>query len=499
LRRWAEQAGVEGAAFQQDFEAHTYASKVDSDIALGRRLGIKGTPVSYINGQQLRGAKAENEFVAVIDAQLNEARQEIASGTPRDRVYVTLCNRNLQPSEGAKGTGRGEAADTTTVWKVPVAADDPVRGPRHAPVTIVEFGNFQCVFCRKAAKTLEQIRAQYPEDVRLVWKDHPLPMHEQAEAAALLAREAQAQQGDQGFWKAHDLLFERGFSDEPDLLAHATRLGLGAGRVREALSQRKHRAVIEAGADLAAGLEAKGTPTFFINGRRLKGAQPLEKFRNLIEEEIPKAKQLLATGVPAADLYARLVQDGQGPKEPEIVQLGAPPANSPWRGAPQAKVVIQEFSDFQCPFCKRVQPALAQVLEEYGAQVKLVWRHKPLGFHQQAALASEAAQEAKAQRGNQAFWAFHDKLFENQKDDGLKRPALERYARELGLDMARFNRALDQRTHKAFVDADVRAAEDAGLRGTPQFVINGYLLKGAQPYGAFRRIIRRALQDAARK
>jgi predicted DsbA family dithiol-disulfide isomerase len=104
-----------------------------------------------------------------------------------------------------------------------------------------------------------------------------------------------------------------------------------------------------------------------------------------------------------------------------------------------------------------------------------------------------------AQRGNAGFWAFHDKLFDNQQDDGLKRPALERYASELGLDLVRFRRALDSGTHKVYVETDSAAAEAAGIRGTPTFVVGGYLVKGAQPYAGFRKAIRQSLTGSTHR
>jgi protein-disulfide isomerase len=159
--------------------------------------------------------------------------------------------------------------------------------------------------------------------------------------------------------------------------------------------------------------------------------------------------------------------------------------------------VIQEFSDFECPFCSRVNPTLAQIKEEYGDQVKVVWRNLPLPFHKKADLAAEAAHEVYVQKGDDAFWKFHDKVFANQKsEDGLTRPGLEKYAEELGADMAKFKAALDNRTHKARVEADKESANKAGISGTPAFAINNYYLSGAQPFPSFKKLIDRALKEA---
>src|ERR1043165_3670325 len=110
-----------------------------------------------------------------------------------------------QPNHGAR-SHPGEA--DPTVWKVPVGPDDPMRGVPSALVTVVEFSDFECPFCKREASVMKELLADYPEDVRLVWKDCPLPVHAQAEPAAELARAARASQGDAGFWKAHDALYE---------------------------------------------------------------------------------------------------------------------------------------------------------------------------------------------------------------------------------------------------------------------------------------------------
>jgi protein-disulfide isomerase len=96
------------------------------------------------------------------------------------------------------------------------------------------------------------------------------------------------------------------------------------------------------------------------------------------------------------------------------------------------------------------------------------------------------------QTGNKGFWKYHEKLFANQQ--AIKRPDLEKYAEELGLDMTKFRAALDNHTHKAIVDKDVEAAKQAGVSGTPAFTVNGYFVSGAQPFPAFNKVIKLALK-----
>jgi len=192
-----------------------------------------------------------------------------------------------------------------------------------------------------------------------------------------------------------------------------------------------------------------------------------------------------------------MIHDGKG-RQPFETNPLALLAGAPSKGNATAQVVIQEVADFQCPFCRRAEDALKEVLKLYGPKVRLVWRNDPLPMHPDAPLAAEAALEAFAQRGSTGFWEMHDLLYANQPTgnhtDGLKRPALDGYAVQLGLDMGRWGAALDGRTHKAAVEADMRAASDAGITGTPAFVIGGYYISGAQPVTKFRRIIDEVLE-----
>jgi protein-disulfide isomerase len=264
--------------------------------------------------------------------------------------------------------------------------------------------------------------------------------------------------------------------------------------VKSAIDSDKYKNLFASGADAAMELNARGTPHFFVNGRRISGAQPFENFKKIIDEEITKTKALVGKGVPRAKVYEEIMKDAKGPPPPEHKDVPAPTKENPFKGNASAKVVIQEFSDFQCPFCKRVEPTMEQVMQEYGTRVKVVWRNTPLDFHEDAPLAAEASLEAFAQKGNDGFWKFHGKVFEKQPD--IKRPTLEAIAQEIGLDMGKFKAALDSHSHKAEIDKDKKIGDAAGIRGTPGFTINGYFVSGAQPFQAFDKLIKLALREA---
>ncbi|WP_437785020.1 DsbA family protein [Sorangium sp. So ce1097] len=493
---WAAEAGVDKAKFKAAFDRQEYMAKIDADMAVGKSSGVTGTPASIINGVFLSGAQPLEKFTAVIDEQLKAAQAAIAAGTKPEKVYAKLAAENKAKAPPQKDRERPQE-DDKTVWKVPVG-DSPTKGPATALVTIVEWSDFQCPFCTKVVPTIDELLKTYGDKVRFVWKNNPLPFHQRAEPAAELALEARAQKGEKGFWDAYYLLWknQQKLSDE-DLLGYAKELGLDVEKVKVAITTKKYGASIAADQELADDLQASGTPHFFINGRRLVGAQPIDKFKTIIDEEIKKAEGLLAKGVPAKDLYAEIIKNGKEPPPPERKEVAAPAPNSPWKGGERAKVVMQVFSDFECPFCKRVEDTISQISKTYGDKLKIVWRHRPLPMHKNAPLASEASQEAYAQKGNAGFWAYHEVLFKNQgQPEAFSRASLEKYAEEVGLDMTRFKKALDTNTHKAFVDSDNSVAEKAGISGTPAFVVNGYFISGAQPFSKFKKLIDKAMKEA---
>lgn len=179
----------------------------------------------------------------------------------------------------------------------------------------------------------------------------------------------------------------------------------------------------------------------------------------------------------------------QRPNRPDAnreydVEIG----EAPVLGDEDAAVTIVEWSDFQCPFCNRVAPTIAQIQKEYGDQVRIAFKHMPLSIHPQAP-AAHAASEAAHRQGK--FWEMHDLIFENQRD--LSVATFERYAEQLDLDMDRFRRDVADASVKKRIDEDLQQASKLGVTGTPSFFINGRYLSGAQPFANFKRLIDEAL------
>jgi len=171
--------------------------------------------------------------------------------------------------------------------KVAVDATGPSKGPATAPVTIVEFSDYECPYCVRAEATVKEVLAAYPGKIRMVYRDYPLPMHAKAPKAAEAAHCA----GDQGkYWEMHDKLFANAQKlDVPDLKAHARDVGIDGGKFDQCLDSGEKAKVVEMHKKAGDEAGVSGTPAFFVNGRLLSGAQPLDAFKAIIDEEL-KAK-----------------------------------------------------------------------------------------------------------------------------------------------------------------------------------------------------------------
>jgi protein-disulfide isomerase len=505
LDGYAETAGLDAGKVKKALDEGTHTKAIQADQTLATQVGARGTPYFFVNGRTLRGAQPFAAFQKVIDEEIATAEGLLKAGVTKAQMYATLTKDGLTKAADAKpAAARPGQPDPKAVYKVPLKGNEPQKGSDDALVTIVEISDFECPFCGRVEPTLKQVQDKYGKDVRVVWMNNPLPFHKNAKPAANAALEAHAQKGDKGFWAMHEKMFANQKALTTDNLEKwAKELGLNMAKFKKALADDKYGKTIQEQQGLASSLGARGTPAFFINGRNLRGAQPLPAFTAVIDEELAKAKALVAKGTPRAKVYEKTISTGEtGPKtapaaaapDANKVYDIAVPKKAPTKGANNAKVVIQEFSDFQCPFCSRVNPTVAQVMKEYGDKVQIVWRDYPLPFHKDAQPAAQAGREVFAQKGDKAFWAYHDLLFQNQK--ALSRENLEKFAEQVGgIDMKAFKAALDSGKHKAAVDADMAAVAKAGARiGTPSFFINGKLLQGAQPYPAFKAAIDAALK-----
>ena len=162
----------------------------------------------------------------------------------------------------------------------------PFQGDKNAKVTLVEFSDFQCPFCAKGATLIKQIKKKYGDKVKVVFKNFPLPFHKHAQVAAeasLCANE----QGQKFFWKLHDHMFEnQNLLKKEDLINSAGKLGLKKGPFQKCLEAGRYTAQVKADMEDGKAVGVRSTPTFFVNGKMVTGAQPIKVFTDLIDEDL---------------------------------------------------------------------------------------------------------------------------------------------------------------------------------------------------------------------
>lgn len=268
---------------------------------LEREAKRQGLSVEALLGREV-GAKAAPPTDDEVRVFLEKRKRE--GGVPpeeeaglKEQLRNYLSQQKLtQQREGYLAALRAKAKVVTHLpeartLRVQIPTDgEPIFGPSVAPVTIVEFSDFQCPFCQRVQSTLKALLKEYPDSVRLVYRDFPIPqLHKDAKKAAEAARCA-AEQGK--FWEYHDLLFANPAKQkETDLKRYAADLKLDNDRFAQCLATGRYAKVVERGMADGKKIGVTGTPAFFVNGIPLVGAQPLEQFKALIDQELSRLEQ----------------------------------------------------------------------------------------------------------------------------------------------------------------------------------------------------------------
>ncbi|MFO0616476.1 MAG: thioredoxin domain-containing protein [Polyangiaceae bacterium] len=495
---WASEVGVDEARFRAAFASNEFAAKVDEDLELGARLGLAGAPMSLVNGLTVRGAASFEKMRRIIDDEM-EAARELRATVPQDAIYVEATRKNRPPLEPAPApappTPPGPSLDKT-VYRVPLSSDDVFRGPDQAPVTLIEIGDFSAA-TRGAYATVESVLAKYEGRVRFAFRPRVLPSDRDGFRAANILLDSRRASGDAGYWAAFKRLFEPALP--PDESVVLGDLHLDAKALETALKSNTYGPVLARFASATADLELPGVPAFFVNGRRFTGPPSEAELSALVDEELAHAEALTQAGTAPADVYGSIVAAATDLPAPEK-RIIAAPAKAPSRGDARAPVVVQVFGDLESPYSKRARGSILDLERMYGATIRVVWRHRPLPVDKNAILAAEAALEAYAQKGDAGFWAYVDAVFDAQGRgaDVLSRPSLVALAKKLDFDAKAFDAALGSHVHRADVEADARASDEASVGGVPAFSINGYFLAGNVPLARLVRAVDLALRDAAR-
>jgi protein-disulfide isomerase len=391
----------------------------------------------------------------------------------------------------------------------------PFRGNPDAPLALVEYTDYLCPFCeRYFQQTLPALMEKYGRtgQVRFVVHDFPLAsLHPTAPRGAAAAR-CVGEQGATRFWQMHEALFQaqqewNRLADPTAFLAKvAQKIGAEMRAYENCMASGRNDPPVQQSVAAGQALGFTGTPTFqFVHqpsGKTytLVGAQPVDVFTRWIDtvlagKEPPQAKP---PEKPELPLWAKPEGLAPDPKRPGFTVAG-----DPYKGNPNAKLVLVEFGDFQCPACQRhaltTQPVLDKRFVETG-EVLWVAKHFPLRVHPQAPVAAAAA-ECAGDQGK--FWAMHDRLFEQveqwSKGDDPD-AALVRLAADLQLDRAPFTACLMSRKALERVLSDLYDGQGVGVKNIPMFLLihggTARVLVGARSAEEFAATLQEQLERA---
>jgi protein-disulfide isomerase len=260
-----------------------------SEQLLEKEAAARGITADQVLEQDVKSKLTEpsdTEIQSVYDAnkaQLGETPLEQV----KPRIVEFLKNQQEATLQQEVLEGLQKKYATRVMLKPPVVevgeGGRTPKGPADAPITIIEFSDYECPFCKRAEETVKQVLAAYPDKIRIVYRDYPLPFHANARPAAMAAACAEKQGK---FWEYHGKLFEASAFNEETYKSIAGTIGLDQAKFDGCLASGETGAIVDKDTADGAAVGVSGTPAFFINGRMISGAQPFEKFKEIIDEEL---------------------------------------------------------------------------------------------------------------------------------------------------------------------------------------------------------------------
>ncbi|RXH58429.1 DsbA family protein [Granulicella sibirica] len=428
--------------FKRDLDSHRFLPQVRNEVAEGNAIGVNQTPSLFINGKLSTGS---------VDAPTLASLVKAAIPTP-------------SPSEVPRLAATPEPSPVIAkdLWQQMLSGNPTALGPTDAPVTIVEFTDFQCPFCRRSIDPLHQLIAASGGKVRWVYRSFPLDIHENSEIAA----EAALAAGAQGkFWPMHDLLFaQQDVIDRAHIDTFARQIGLDMARFQADLASGNYRAAIASDRVLGNQAGVDGTPSFFINGHALTGARSLPELQQAVALAASEPGMLapvqLATRVPS-DAQEHLIA-----------------------GTPQSSNSILWFSDVEASAAPAIGHVVQNLLEQQGPQLRVILKSYALPGHANAALTHRALLAASNQN---RFWPFYYLLAGQTlpSSPNAARTRILAAAKEAGLDTTTFIKVLDSPEFDHQIEADHLEATSRGVRGVPVLILNGKRVDGIQPLALY--------------
>lgn len=434
--------------FQHDLDSAAVAAALRKDMQESKGFAINQTPSMFINGRLYSGTLSEKTL------------GDIIKQASKTSVATTLAQQTVIPE--------GENVEPALLVRM-MTQPSAARGTSASPVTIVEFTDFQCPFCRAAVAPMEELMAKRGTNVRWIFRSFPLSFHPDSE----LANEAALAAGAQGkFWEMHDLLFgNQQALKMADLRRYAQGLNLNMTAFDDALA--KHRYAAQIAQDRVLGTEAgvDGTPTFFVNGQRMTGARSLVELNQIVDAAI----QSPGSAAPGAVIAQAI------PKaEHEAVVSGR--ANAP--------LELVWFTDVRSPLAERQKDLMLSLVKRYDGQVRLVYKAFPVAAHEDGRLGSKALLAAHEQG---MFWEMFSAL--TQRRDVLTEKDILGLAKGAGLDMPAFTFAMNAEKTDIGVTADMDEATARGIQGAPVVFVNDQRIDGLQREEFYTAVIAKILKE----
>ncbi len=518
FRKFAKELGLDVAKFDKDLADPALAKMVDQDTAIANGLGVRGTPGFFVNGVNISGAQPFENFKKIIEQEITKANDELGKGTKLADLHAKMWRKNnpaladnaikwlinnqdppanAPPPPPPPAAKRQKPPEDKTVWKAKVAGHEPAKGPKDALVYIVEYTDFECPFCSRVRPSLKEIEKSYGDKVRLVFKNQPLPFHKKAFKAAEAALCAHKQGK---FWEMEERLFtNQSALARPQLSDHAKAVGLNVAKFDKCVDSSATKKLVLQDQEMAERIKASGTPAFYINGRKVSGAQPFSAFKKVIDEELAKAQKLADSGTPRARVYEKAIENGKEIIPPPV--LDSRVASFDYNGSPiygdkNAKVKVVVYKDFECPFCGRVSAPLKALEKANRGKVAIVFKHFPLSNQCNRGMsrdmhpgACQAAYWSFAALEQGKFNEFESMVFNNMRNMMPKggdlatrlkgqEANLRKYAQQIGMNVDTAASYVKARKWEAKLQKDIQEASAANVRGTPSIYMNGRAYNG---------------------
>jgi protein-disulfide isomerase len=408
--RYAAELGLDKERFQNSLSDPRASETIEKDIAEGIALGVNATPTFVVNGHKLVGRQSYAKLKRVVGAELQ--------GVPWQTTEPVRVNIDGAPSLGSVS----------------------------APVTVVEFSDFQCPFCARASAPLQRLLAANQGNVRFAFKNFPLEIHVDSALAHMAALAA----GEQGkFWQMHDLIFAHQRSiKRSDLLNFATQLNLDTVKFEKDIESPQLNARLADDISEGKRLGVVATPTFIVNG---------EVFSGFSAEQLQTAIDSQTSSIQTAEL----------PKDIPKLNLSLGPEDAPTK--------IQWYVDLTSPLTAESEVVLQNFVAAHPGKVQIEFKNFPLQTHATAMLVHEFALAAAAQG---KFWPVESLLLADSKPKD--REELRSLAAQAQLDQGKLWADVDDHKYAPIISRDLAEAHHLGVSGTPTFVVGNKKLDGVR-------------------